>query len=134
MVLAATSGHPGKSLQDPLLALRGSDVAKAEGMGRREGWGRQAPAAAASRRRLIELAAITSRENGALAPEHVKNLTIAPSLAPVQPPPLALVPIQPDQPRDSKSAFRGGSPCWGAAVAPNRTPAGSKGAQVRNCR
>jgi hypothetical protein len=69
-----------KCPQESLLALRGGDVAKAEGMGRvsRDG-GRQPPAAAASRRRLIVLAAITSRENGALAPEHVKDLARRPS-------------------------------------------------------
>jgi hypothetical protein len=34
MVLAPTSVTVPKCLQDPLLALRGGDVAKAEGMGR----------------------------------------------------------------------------------------------------
>ena len=87
MVLAATSGHPGKSLQDPLLALRGSDVAKAEGMGRREGWGRQAPAAAASRRRLIALTAITSREEKAILPRRRVTMLEGGSCPPL--PPLA---------------------------------------------
>jgi hypothetical protein len=91
-----------------LLALRGGDVAKVEAAGR-DGC-RQAPGAAAARCRLIEPAAITGRENGTVAPEDVKNLAIAPSLAPVQTPPLAMAPTQRDQPIDSEAAFCGGSP------------------------
>jgi hypothetical protein len=89
MVLAASWVTSPKCLQDRLLALRGGDVRGAEDGRRKEGWSRQAPAALRGVVDFITPAAITSRENGALALEHVENLAIAPSLAPVQLPPLA---------------------------------------------